>query len=112
MARARRRNIATGMDKIVTDLVTRCEDPLRDLDAYDRLEEIDLDRVPGWLEDVRVAERSLQRFRQQLEALVGERRCGWCDEPIYGRPDRAFCSTRCRVANHRANKKQREAAGA
>lgn len=70
----------------------------RGLDVAD----IDLEQVPGWVEQMKQAEAGLRFRRQQLEALVAVRTCASCDEPLVGRADRTYCSTRCRTRASRA----------
>ena len=71
------------------------------------------DKVPDgeweeWLEAFRTAEAGMRRARLRLEALqAGEvlPECEQCGETIVGRSDARYCSTRCRVAAHRAKSK-------
>lgn len=49
-----------------------------------------------------------RKYRQRLEALQGGEvlpECEQCGAEFAGRSDARFCSTRCRVAAHRAQKK-------
>lgn len=61
-----------------------------------------------WAEAFRTAEAGMRRARLRLEALrAGEvlPECEQCGETIVGRSDARYCSTRCRVAAHRAKPK-------
>lgn len=61
-----------------------------------------------WVEAFRTAEAGMRRARLRLEALqAGEvlPECEQCGETIVGRSDARYCSTRCRVAAHRAKGK-------
>ena len=65
-----------------------------------------------WVEAFRTAEAGMRRARLRLEALqAGEvlPECEQCGETIVGRSDARYCSTRCRVAAHRAKGKLPEA---
>lgn len=65
------------------------------------LSDVDLTRLPEWIERLRVAEDGLRFRRLQLEALQAERRCPTCGAGVAGRADRIYCSGKCRVAAHR-----------
>lgn len=41
-------------------------------------------------------------YRAQKSQDRQERACAQCGEPMLGRADKRFCSTRCRMAHHRA----------
>jgi IS5 family transposase len=61
-----------------------------------------------WLEGLRRRETVYREARIRLEALrSGEilPECKRCGETIVGRADARYCSTRCRVAAHRAKSK-------
>lgn len=52
---------------------------------------------------LREAERRVRLLRRQVEdqlSGVGPRACAQCRRPLAGRPDRKFCSDRCRQAAH------------
>ncbi len=88
----------------VEGMVSRCnpgEDALAGVKMYGDLGDIDQALIPDWIEELREAERNVRRFRYQLESLRSGRKCPVCGEPLVGRVDRAYCSTACRVENHR-----------
>jgi hypothetical protein len=62
--------------------------------------------TPTMIDDLREREGNLRRLRVELEhRMAGQARI--CDRPgcetvVYGRADRRYCSTTCRVAAHRS----------
>ena len=51
---------------------------------------------------LRQAETNVHQLRCQVEARIdGSRHCETCGERIAGRADRRYCSTTCRVRDHR-----------
>jgi len=55
--------------------------------------------------ELRRAEAGIRRLRRQLEQRLGggqPRHCAKCRQPVTGRPDRLYCSDRCRQAAHRS----------
>lgn len=64
-------------------------------------------QLPKMIATLERAEANVRLLRKQLESIVaGEqpRLCLECGRPVYGRSDRKFCSTDCRVRNHRAHR--------
>jgi hypothetical protein len=56
--------------------------------------------------ELRRAETSARRLRGQLEqrlpgAADPPRHCARCGDPLSGRPDKLYCSSRCRQEAHR-----------
>lgn len=79
--------------------------PYQDSEATLRGDWSDLtpEQLANCVKDLRKGERDLRTFRLSIEArLPGSRTCEHCDEPVVGRSDRRYCSTRCRVRAHRA----------
>jgi hypothetical protein len=60
---------------------------------------------PWMIGALREAEARARRLRRQVEQRLGEaqsRPCARCSKPVTGRPDRRYCSDRCRQGAHRA----------
>jgi hypothetical protein len=61
---------------------------------------------PSMIENLRKREADVRRFRVELEQrMAGQARtCAGpgCETAVYGRADRRYCSTTCRVAAHRS----------
>ena len=71
----------------------------------------DVKAEPWMVDELRKGEAAVRRLRRQLEQrLAGEkpRGCARCGHPVTGRPDRKYCSDRCRQAAHQL----RQAGGA
>ena len=104
MRKPRNWNADIEVGSICNDIAYRYEDPLQGVRLWGSLDDLDRTQLPGCIEDVKRGEALLRQFRLQLEALVdSDRTCPSCGDPVAGRADRVFCSTRCRVRAHRAN---------
>jgi len=71
------------------------------------LPRLDPTKLAGWVEGLREAEASIRHLRQRLEELQPEaqgRTCPQCGLLVSGRADRIYCSSRCRVRQHRKAK--------
>lgn len=63
-----------------------------------------------WVENVRAGESAMRDLRLRIEALRDNNgvlpECETCGGEFTGRSDARYCSTRCRVAAHRAKGKR------
>ena len=61
------------------------------------------DRVPEWIEQLRVAESSTRKLRLRLQASLDgtESKCAYCGKAIYARADARYCSPSHRVMGNR-----------
>jgi hypothetical protein len=75
-----------------------------DLDSAEWMH-ADVTAEPWMVAELRHAETSARRLRLQLEQRLpgaGQpRHCARCGEPFSGRPDKVYCSSRCRQEAHR-----------
>jgi hypothetical protein len=56
---------------------------------------------------LRYAETRVRRLRKQVEARLAEaepRMCARCRRPVTGRPDRKYCSDRCRQSAYQVRR--------
>jgi hypothetical protein len=98
----------SGEQKALNGLIralARCPDDLSD---FDRRRDGEVKAEAWMVAALKDAEARVRLLRMAVEArLAGGRpfRCDWCHGLMTGRLDKAFCSARCRQANHRAQAK-------
>lgn len=88
------RNPNARMEKLVFSITV----PDDGLTGYVGASQLDLSRMPVWIEELRDAEARIRRLRLALQARLDgvERVCIVCGTPIIGRAGKMLCGARCR----------------
>jgi hypothetical protein len=102
----RKSSLVESVTAFCWDIAYRFEEPFADHEytLTGSWEDATDENVSEWVADLRKGEADLRSFRLQVEALRSVRKCGACGEPLAGRSDRRYCSSRCRVRAHRESK--------